>query len=133
MPEGMAAKVHQQHLGHQRLMHAAMTSRPFVFPVLAACCGAAGLLQSTPLMAQAKPTALAQATRVAQVKADPLPHMPVVKIADSRPMGLSLAQVLDAVAATYPILVAARTEAKAAAQDVQATERLRWPSVWASC
>ena len=71
-------------------------------------------------------------TRLAQVKADPLPPMPVVKLADSRPQGLSLSQVLDAVAATYPVLVAARTEARAAAQDVQATERLRWPSVSAN-
>ena len=45
---------------------------------------------------------------------------------------LSLTQVLDAVAATYPMLVAARTEARAAAQDVQATERLRWPSLSAT-
>ena len=56
-------------------MHDAMTHRPVALPVLAVCLGAAGLLQSTPLMAQAKPTALAQATRVAQVKADPLPPM----------------------------------------------------------
>ena len=113
-------------------MHAAMTSRPFVFPVLAACCGAAGLLQSSPLLAQTQPTAVAQATRVAQVKADPLPHMPAVKSVESPLKGLSLSQVLDAVAATYPVLVAARTEARAAAQDVQATERLRWPSVSAT-
>ena len=45
---------------------------------------------------------------------------------------LSLGQVLEAVAATYPVLVAARTEARATAQDVQATERIRWPTVSAT-
>ena len=113
-------------------MHDAMTHRPVALPVLAVCLGAAAGVLSPPLMAQTQPSGLVQATRVAQVKADPLPPMPVVKLADSRPQGLSLSQVLDAVAATYPVLVAARTEARAAAQDVQATERLRWPSVSAT-
>jgi adhesin transport system outer membrane protein len=45
---------------------------------------------------------------------------------------VSLSQVLEAVAANYPVLIAARTEARAAAQDVQAAERLRWPSVSAT-
>lgn len=42
--------------------------------------------------------------------------------------GITLAQVLDAAAASYPVLVAARTEVRAAAQDVQAAQRLRWPN-----
>lgn len=45
---------------------------------------------------------------------------------------LTLAQVLEAAAATYPVLVASRTDVRAAAQDVQAAERLRWPSLSAT-
>ena len=41
---------------------------------------------------------------------------------------LTFAQLLDAAAASYPTLVAARTEVRAAAQDIQAAERQRWPS-----
>ena len=43
--------------------------------------------------------------------------------------GLSLSQLLQAAADTYPMLIAARTETRATAQDVTATERLRWPTL----
>ena len=46
--------------------------------------------------------------------------------------GLTLAQLLQAASDTYPMLVAARTETRAAAQDVSASERLRWPSISAT-
>ena len=46
--------------------------------------------------------------------------------------GLSLSQLLQSAAETYPLLVAARTETRATAQDVTATERLRWPTVSAT-
>ena len=46
--------------------------------------------------------------------------------------GLTLAQLLQAASDTYPMLVAARTETRAATQDVSASERLRWPSISAT-
>ena len=46
--------------------------------------------------------------------------------------GLTLAQLLQAASDTYPMLVAARTETRASAQDVAASERLRWPSISAT-
>ena len=45
---------------------------------------------------------------------------------------LTLAQLLQAASDTYPMLVAARTETRASAQDVTASERLRWPSLSAT-
>jgi len=45
---------------------------------------------------------------------------------------LTLAQLLQAASDTYPMLVAARTETRASAQDVAASERLRWPSISAT-
>ena len=48
------------------------------------------------------------------------------------PVGLTLAQLLQAASDTYPMLVAARTETRASAQDVAASERLRWPSLSAT-
>ena len=45
---------------------------------------------------------------------------------------LTLAQLMQAASDTYPMLVAARTETRAAAQDVSASERLRWPSISAT-
>jgi outer membrane protein, adhesin transport system len=41
---------------------------------------------------------------------------------------VTFSQLLEAAAASYPTLVAARTEVRAAAQDIQAAERQRWPS-----
>lgn len=45
---------------------------------------------------------------------------------------LSLSDLLDAAAATYPSMLAARLEAKASSEDVSATERLKWPTVSAT-
>lgn len=45
---------------------------------------------------------------------------------------LSLRQLLDAASVSYPTLLAARIEARASEQDVQAAERLRWPTVTAT-
>lgn len=58
--------------------------------------------------------------------------MPVSREAVQGAPALTLRQVLEAAAASYPMLVAARTEVRAAAQDVQAAERLRWPSLSAT-
>ena len=55
----------------------------------------------------------------------------VTKVVSNAP-SLTLMELLDATAASYPMLVAARTEARASAQDVKAAERLRWPSVSAT-
>jgi adhesin transport system outer membrane protein len=46
--------------------------------------------------------------------------------------GLSLSQLLQAAADSYPTLIAARTETRATSQDVTATERLRWPTLTAT-
>lgn len=88
---------------------------------------ATGLLQIRPLLAQG--VTPEPAIRVAQAQDNPILKEALALDAAAATKGLSLSQVLDAVAATYPILVAARTEAKAAGQDLQATERLRWPTV----
>jgi adhesin transport system outer membrane protein len=42
---------------------------------------------------------------------------------------LRLSELLDAASATYPSLLAARLEASASAQDLSATERIRWPTI----
>lgn len=44
----------------------------------------------------------------------------------------TLNQLLDAASATYPTLLASRLEARAANQDVSATERIRWPTISAT-
>ena len=41
-------------------------------------------------------------------------------------------ELLDATSVTYPTLIASRLEARAANQDVSATERIRWPTVSAT-
>lgn len=45
---------------------------------------------------------------------------------------LTLNELLDATSVTYPTLIASRLEARAANQDVSATERIRWPTVSAT-
>ena len=45
---------------------------------------------------------------------------------------LTLNQLLEATSATYPTLLASRLEARAANQDVSATERIRWPTISAT-
>lgn len=45
---------------------------------------------------------------------------------------LTLAYLLDAASATYPSLLASRLEARAANEDLIATERIRWPTVSAT-
>lgn len=45
---------------------------------------------------------------------------------------LTLGYLLDAAAATYPAIQAARLEAKASSEDVSATERIKWPTVSAT-
>lgn len=52
--------------------------------------------------------------------------------AQSKPEPLTLSYLLDASAATYPSLLAARLEARASSEDVSATERIRWPTVSAT-
>lgn len=49
-----------------------------------------------------------------------------------RAQSFALADLLDAAALTYPSLVAARIEARAANEDLSATERIRWPTVSAT-
>lgn len=49
-----------------------------------------------------------------------------------RTQSFALADLLDAAALTYPSLVAARIEARAANEDLSATERIRWPTVSAT-
>ncbi len=58
-------------------------------------------------------------------------HLPQA-LTPSTGTGLTLAQLLQAASDTYPMLVAARTETRASAQDVTASERLRWPSLSAT-
>ena len=68
-----------------------------------------------------------------QVASQPDALPPLAVNADMLPLaGLTLSQLLQAAADTYPMLVAARTETRATAQDVTATERLRWPTVTAT-
>ena len=45
---------------------------------------------------------------------------------------LTLDQLFDAAVATYPSLLAARLEARASTEDVDATERIRWPTITAT-
>ena len=45
---------------------------------------------------------------------------------------LTLNVLLSAASRTYPVLVAARLEARAANEDLEATERIRWPSIAAT-
>lgn len=45
---------------------------------------------------------------------------------------LTLHQLFDAAASTYPSLIAARLDARASTEDVAATERIRWPTVSAT-
>jgi len=42
---------------------------------------------------------------------------------------LTLDQLFDAAVVTYPSLLAAKLEARASAEDVSATERIRWPTI----
>jgi outer membrane protein, adhesin transport system len=53
-------------------------------------------------------------------------------IAQTKPSTLTLEHLFDAAAATYPSLIASRLEAKASAEDVSATERIRWPTISAT-
>ncbi len=53
-------------------------------------------------------------------------------MAQTKPAALTLDQLFDATAATYPSLVASRLEAKASTEDVSATERVRWPTITAT-
>lgn len=52
--------------------------------------------------------------------------------AQTKPAALTLDRLFDAATATYPSLVASRLEAKASAEDVSATERIRWPTISAT-
>jgi outer membrane protein, adhesin transport system len=52
--------------------------------------------------------------------------------ANEKLQAFTLDQLLDAAQATYPSLIAARLEAKASAEDVSATERIRWPTITAT-
>jgi adhesin transport system outer membrane protein len=52
--------------------------------------------------------------------------------AQTQPQVMTLTQMLDTASASYPSLLAARLEARASGQDVQATERIRWPTVSAT-
>lgn len=45
---------------------------------------------------------------------------------------LTLNFLLDSASATYPLLQAARLEARASSEDVSATERIRWPTISAT-
>lgn len=45
---------------------------------------------------------------------------------------LTLSYLLDAASATYPSLLAARLEARASNEDVEAAERIRWPTISAT-
>jgi adhesin transport system outer membrane protein len=45
---------------------------------------------------------------------------------------LTLGYLLEAASATYPSMLAARLEAKASTEDVEATERIKWPTVSAT-
>ena len=47
----------------------------------------------------------------------------------SLPAPLLLGDLLHAASGTYPAMLAARLEARASAQDVSATERIRWPTL----
>jgi adhesin transport system outer membrane protein len=109
-----------------------MTNRVFPF-LMAAVTMSSGMLPFIGWHAQtlaAEPQA--HITRHIQVKTSTLPQADVSDGPRSVTHAFTLVQVLDAVAAFYPSLVAARTEARASAQDVQAAERLRWPSVSAT-
>lgn len=50
----------------------------------------------------------------------------------SKAQTLTLDQLFDAAAATYPSLIAARLESRASIEDVSATERIRWPTITAT-
>jgi adhesin transport system outer membrane protein len=45
---------------------------------------------------------------------------------------LTLEQLFSAASATYPSLIASKLEARASAEDVSATERIRWPTITAT-
>lgn len=52
--------------------------------------------------------------------------------AQTKSQALNLTQLLDAASVSYPALLAARIEARASQQDVQAAERSRWPTLTAT-
>ncbi len=45
------------------------------------------------------------------------------------PSSLQLSELMEAASATYPTMLAARFESRAAGQDVTARERIRWPTI----
>ena len=56
----------------------------------------------------------------------------ITGMAQTKTAALTLEQLFDSAAATYPSLVASRLEAKASTEDVSATERIRWPTITAT-
>jgi len=56
----------------------------------------------------------------------------MINVAQAQAQALTLDQLFDAAAATYPSLLASRLEARAFTEDVSATERLRWPTISAT-
>lgn len=74
-------------------------------------------------------SASAQSLSAAPRAAEPAPLPTVRASATALQPSLTLRQLFDAAIATHPSLQAIRLQARAAEQDVVATERQRWPTV----
>ena len=98
--------------------------------------GIGSLIYAKGLMAQVSEAQTVSSTPTPTHKAVELPastaSSAVSGSSGSSVDALVLKELLNAAATTYPMLVAARTEVKASAQDIKAAERARWPSLSAT-
>ena len=110
-----------------------MFHRPTAIALLTSSLGISSLIYPPGLRAQTavtQPVASSPSVKVTELPAVASPVL-VSQLA-TNVSALNLLELLEAAAASYPMLVAARTEARASAQDVKAAERARWPSVSAT-
>lgn len=110
-----------------------MFHRPTAIALLTSSLGISSLIYPPGLSAQIAVTQPVASSPLVKVTELPAVASPVlVSQLATNVSALNLLELLEAAAASYPMLVAARTEARASAQDVKAAERARWPSVSAT-
>jgi len=111
-----------------------MFNRPLRFALLASLWGVCVMVCSTSLNAQTavpQPHMPSKEGPQAESPAAPIKTQASLSV-ESVSNPLTLIELLNAASVSYPMLVAARTEAKATLQDVKAVERSRWPNVSAT-
>ena len=111
-----------------------MFNRSLRFALLASLWGVCVMVCSTSLNAQTavpQPHMPSKEGPQAELPAAPIKTQASLSV-ESVSNPLTLIELLNAASVSYPMLVAARTEAKATLQDVKAVERSRWPNVSAT-